>query len=199
MSVIYSIGYATKTIETFIGQLKRYNINVVADVRSVPFSKRFFDYHQDRIQAHLARAGIKYVYLGKELGPRSKDPRHYKDNRQIDFERLAQSALFKDGIQRLNTGLKKGYNIAIMCAEKDPSCCHRSLLIGHYSVNSADMETHHINHDGELESQVQLAERLVQEQGLVEDMFSDSATLKARAHSAQCERMNYIKPTEESP
>ncbi|MCW9000781.1 MAG: DUF488 domain-containing protein, partial [Kangiellaceae bacterium] len=85
---IFTIGYATKPIDVFIKQLKKYEINVVADVRSVPYSKVFFDYHQENITAHLKKSGIRYVYLGEELGPRSKDDDHYDDSGQVQFDRL---------------------------------------------------------------------------------------------------------------
>lgn len=65
-----TIGYATKPIDIYIAQLRQQGVNVVADVRSVPYSKRFFDYHQDALKSHLQSAGIRYVYLGEELGSR---------------------------------------------------------------------------------------------------------------------------------
>ncbi len=101
--MIYSIGYATKPIDTFIDQLHRHDINIVCDVRSVPFSKRFFDYHQHAIKQHLQDAGIRYLYLGDQLGPRSKDPAHYDccyGGLQVQFDRLISSRAFQQGIKR---------------------------------------------------------------------------------------------------
>ncbi len=141
---LYSIGYATKPIATFIEQLKRYDINAVADVRSVPYSATFFDYHQERLEGHLARAGIRYVFLGEELGPRSKDPQHYDSGGQVQFDRLMASPSFQVGIKRLNRGLSKGFRIALMCAEKDPSCCHRSLLIAYALERLESASVQHI-------------------------------------------------------
>ena len=128
---IYTIGYATKPIDEFISQLQRHNIQAVADVRSVPYSKVFIDYHKEAIQRSLARHHIKYVYLGEELGPRSKDDSHYNQSGQVQYDRLMQAPLFLDGLKRLMTGLKKNLTIALMCAEKDPATCHRSLLIAY--------------------------------------------------------------------
>lgn len=132
MSKLYTIGYATKSIEQFILQLQQYEINVVADIRSVPFSKAFADYHQQNIKSHLNKHKIQYVYLGKELGPRSEDDAHYDCHQQVQFDRLMTSEIFQSGIQRLSVGVEKGYRIALMCAEKDPAHCHRSLLVGYF-------------------------------------------------------------------
>ncbi len=156
---LFSIGYATKALREFIEQLQQYAIDVVVDVRSVPYSAAFHDYHRENLQAALSLAGIRYLYLGDELGPRSKDPAHYDDCGQVQFERLMTADLFKEGIERLENGLAKGFGIALMCAEKDPATCHRSLLIGYYLQRQCDVALKHIRHDGSLESQAELEER----------------------------------------
>ena len=48
---LFSIGYATKPIDVFVAQLKHFDIQAVADVRSVPYSKAFHDYHQEAVAA----------------------------------------------------------------------------------------------------------------------------------------------------
>lgn len=194
MPSIYTIGYASKTIIEFIAQLRRHNITAVADVRSVPFSKIFIDYHQHNIQLHLAEAGIRYVYLGDELGPRSKDDSHY-DGRQVNFSKLSQSQLFKKGLQRLTRSYDKGFKVALMCAEKDPANCHRSLLIAYHIQDAeGDWEVKHINHDGSLEKQEELEARLVQLHGIKQDMFTDATQQVISAHDKQCAAVNYKKP-----
>ena len=75
MHALYSIGYATKPLEEFLRQLQQHRIDAIADVRSVPYSRAFHDYHRESLAKRLREAGIAYVYLGEELGPRSKDPR----------------------------------------------------------------------------------------------------------------------------
>ncbi|MAZ89314.1 MAG: hypothetical protein CL693_16915 [Cellvibrionaceae bacterium] len=191
---LFSIGYATKSITTFIEQLQRYGINAVADVRSVPYSATFFDYHQDRLEGHLARAGIRYVYLGKELGPRSKDPEHYDDCGQVQFDRLMTSKLFNPGTKRLTAGLEKGFNIALMCAEKDPSCCHRSLLIA-YALERQSLNTvQHITHNGDIESQAELEKRLSRLQNVEEVLFMGAEQKLEEAYKRHCQLKAYKKP-----
>lgn len=192
--MLYSIGYATKPIGTFLEQLQRYNITAVADVRSVPFSKVFYDYHQGAIEGHLKRAGIDYVYLGEELGPRSKDDSHYDECRQVQFDRLMCAPLFQQGIDRLKNGLAKGYNIGLMCAEKDPATCHRSLLIGYALKHQLNMELQHITHDGELESQQALEERLPELHSLEEDLFLSRDEKMQQAYQLQLRKTSYRRP-----
>lgn len=193
--MIYTIGYATKPIDLFIKQLQQYAISAVCDVRSVPFSKRFFDYHQDAIRQHLNNAQIRYVYLGEELGPRSRNPDHYDACNQVQFEKLMQSDNFLNGLKRLKNGIEQGFTLALMCAEKDPATCHRSLLIGYAVARLWDDELMHINHQGELEAQTQLEQRLKHMHGFDSDLFASEADLLLQAYRKQLKATSYIKPT----
>jgi len=157
---------------TFIAQLQQYEIRAVADVRSVPYSKAFHDYHREALAATLKQHGIHYVYLGEELGPRSKDDAHYDACGQVQFDRLAQSELYQQGVARLQTGLGKGMNIALMCAEKDPADCHRSLLIGYDLKRKLGLELAHITHAGNIETQQQMENRMAEIHGLAGDLFT---------------------------
>lgn len=199
-SSIYTIGYATKPIAVFIQQLQQYNINVVADVRSVPYSKIFHDYHKESIAFYLKQQEIAYVYLGDELGPRSKDDNHYDDTQQVLFDRLMQSSLFEQGVQRLAKGVKKSYNIALMCAEKDPATCHRSLLIGYFLARQGldkqalNCDILHITHDGHIETQNILEQRLCHIHGVEEDLFLSKDERAMQAYQLQLKKTSYRKP-----
>lgn len=192
--MLFSIGYATKPIDVFIEQLQRHSIAVVADVRSVPYSNVFAEYRQENLISSLKNAGIKYVYLGEELGPRSKDADHYDDNNQVQFDRLAKSKLFKQGVERLQRGLDTGFNIALMCAEKDPATCHRSLLVAYHLNREIGIDVQHIDHTGNLESQAELEARLVSLQNLTPDLLSSKEELEKIAYQSQLKRTSYILP-----
>ncbi len=196
--MLYTIGYATKPIEIFLQQLQRYGVTAVADVRSVPFSKAFFDYHQPAIRRRLEGAGIRYVYLGEELGPRSKDPDHYDECGQVQFDRLSQSELFRGGLQRLQDGLQKGFTIAMMCAEKDAASCHRSLLIGYTLQRELGVALQHITHDGLLETQAQLEARLPELHQLGQDLFLSGEESRERAYRMQLQKTSYRLPENRS-
>ena len=197
MSVtLYSIGYATKPFTKFLAQLQGYEVDVVADVRSVPYSAAFHDYHREPLQRALKQQGISYVYLGGELGPRSTNPAHYDETGQVQYDRLQRSENFLDGIERIRTGLAKGLNIALLCAEKDPAFCHRSLLIGHYLARVDTLPVQHIRFDGELESQTELEQRLVSLHELEQDLFAAADDLAELAYKRQVQASSYRKSSD---
>ena len=186
----------------FIAQLKQYQIDVVADVRSVPYSKVFHGYHQEAIKVELKRNDITYVYLGAELGPRSKLPEHYDEHEhgQVQFDRLMQSPLFAEGVERLYAGMEKGFTIAMMCAEKDPATCHRSLLIGYFlarhrqSDQGAALDILHIDHAGQIEKQTALEQRFCDIHALETDLFMSAEERATRAYQQQLKNTSYRKP-----
>ena len=182
---LYSIGYATKPAQTLIEQLQQFSIDVVADIRSVPYSAAFKEYHREALQKALAGASIRYVYLGEELGPRSIDDAHYNEQGQVQFQRLMGSDLFISGIERLQNGLGKNLNIALLCAEKDPAICHRSLLVSYYLERETSIKVQHITHDGKLESQEALEQRLVCLQDMQADLITDTKDLAKLAYDKQ--------------
>ena len=191
---LFSIGYATKPLTTFVDQLQSHEIDAVADVRSVPYSAVFKEYHREPLKASLNDKGIHYVYLGEELGPRSKLDAHYNDEGQVQFHRLMQSELFLSGVERLLTGIEKGMRIAMLCACKDAAICHRSLLVSYYLKHHSNIEVQHINHDGLLESETELENRLIDLQGLKEDLITPMEELTSLAYEKQVKQRAYCKP-----
>lgn len=64
---IFSIGYSTHRIETFIDLLKAHDIKLVIDVRTIPKSRHSPEYNEDELKVFLKKAQIGYRHL-KELG-----------------------------------------------------------------------------------------------------------------------------------
>src|SRR6266508_1360483 len=114
-SPVYTIGHSTHSIERLIELLSRHEISVVCDVRSKPYSRMNPQFNREALKDVLRNAGIKYVFLGKELGARSEDKSCYR-NGQVQYDLLAQTKLFQEGIKRIKEGAKD-YRIALMCAE----------------------------------------------------------------------------------
>lgn len=195
-ATLFSIGYATKPLTEFMVQLQSYEVNVVADVRSVPYSAAFHDYHRELLQRALKQQGISYVYLGKELGPRSTNPAHYDETGRVQYDRLQRAENFLHGIERLLTGLDKALNIALLCAEKDPAFCHRSLLIGHHLARANALPIQHIGFDGALESQAELEQRLVSLHDLEQDLFAAADDLAELAYKRQVQATSYRKSSD---
>lgn len=158
LNPLYTIGYSTRPIEGFLDALQAHSITVVCDVRSSPFSKRNPAFSRDELRMHLRRLGIKYVFLGDELGARPPESDCYV-NGQARYELLAKRPAFQAGIQRLLTGLKT-YRPVIMCAEREPIECHRTILVCRHLVPRS-VEIRHIVEADRFERHVDLERRLV--------------------------------------
>ena len=191
---LFSVGYATKPLDVFLQQLRQYNIDVIADIRSVPYSSAFHDYAREPLQRLLTANELYYIYLGKELGPRSHDPQHYDETGQVQFDRLRRGPDFLSGIARLRNGLSKGLKIALMCAEKDAAFCHRSLLVGHHLLHEENLEVQHLTFSGELESQTELEKRLISIHQLEQDFFLAEGEQAAEAYRHQLIKHSFRKP-----
>lgn len=158
-NVIYTIGHSNASVEFFIGLLKKYGINCLVDVRSMPFSKHTPQFNQSELKKVLFKYGIKYVAMGEEFGARRSDPSLYT-NGYLDFEKTARSTLFLNGIKRVNAGMTQGFCIALMCTEKDPLACHRFSLVARAFHNQGRI-VKHILHDGSVKTHEELEESLV--------------------------------------
>lgn len=118
---VFTIGHSTFSLETFIDLLRQHNINIVADVRSDPYSRFNPQFNRETLKSNLKVHGIRYVFLVNELCARSKDQSCYANGR-VQFKYLEQTDLFRDGIERVIRGADN-YCIALMCSEKEPLEC----------------------------------------------------------------------------
>jgi uncharacterized protein (DUF488 family) len=126
---IFTIGHSNHTGEEFIALLHEHAIEVLVDVRSQPYSKYANHFNSRSLQEAVAAAGMRYLFLGRELGGRPEGAYFYDDEGYVLYDRVAGSPLFLAGIERLQRGVEK-YRVAIMCSEEDPAGCHRHLLVG---------------------------------------------------------------------
>ena len=118
-----------------------------------------------------------------------KGGRRYEGGK-VRYQRLAQTGLFKSGIERVQAGAGK-YRLALMCAEKDPVDCHRTLLVSR-ALERLGIPVRHILADGKLESQAEAMQRLLSLVGLPEsDLFRSQEELIAAACALQEGRIAY--------
>jgi hypothetical protein len=110
---IFTIGHSTHSAEEFVALLRQHQVEAVADVRSSPFSRFNPQFNREPLEQFLKVNGIRYVFLGKELGARSEDRSCYLDGR-VQYGRLAQTPLFQSGLDRVLQGAAK-YRVALMC------------------------------------------------------------------------------------
>jgi uncharacterized protein (DUF488 family) len=190
--MVFTIGHSSHTIEAFVALLRQHKVTAVADVRSAPFSRPNPQFIKDALERDLRAHGIKYVFLGRELGARSDDPSCYEHGR-VQYSRLAGTALFRKGLDRVMRGMRK-HRIALMCAEKEPLECHRTLLVAR-ALEERGVSVQHILADGRLESQGEAMERLLRITGVPhEDLFRTKEQLIAEALARQEQRVAYVDP-----
>ena len=187
---VLTIGYSMHSLETFMAVLRKHGVTALADVRSVPFSRVNPQFNKESLKRNLKVYGIKYVFLGRELGARSHDDSCYENGR-VQYARLARTDLFRSGIERVIRGTND-YHIALMCAEKEPLECHRTLLVGR-ALAERGVIVEHILFDGRLEPHEATMERLLDVFGLpYQDLLRSKAELIAEALARQEERVAYV-------
>ena len=187
---VLTIGHSTHSLDVFVELLRRHGVTALADVRSTPYSRTNPQFNRETLDRHLKLQGIKYVFLGAELGARSNDLTCYEHGR-VQYARLARTDLFRSGIDRVNRGANE-YRIALMCAEKEPLDCHRTLLVARALVELG-VTVQHILADGRLESHDTTMERLLKIVGLPDhELFRSRDQLIADALFRQEQKVAYV-------
>lgn len=151
---LFSIGHSNHPLETFLDLLRQHGIEVLVDVRSHPYSKFASHFEAGSLRKAVVDAGMKYLFLGKELGGRPVGDEFYDAEGHVLYSRVAESPLFLEGIRRLETGVSK-YRVALLCSEEDPSGCHRRLLVGRVLATRGIL-LDHIRGDGRVQTEAQL-------------------------------------------
>ncbi|WP_199827629.1 DUF488 domain-containing protein [Streptomyces specialis] len=188
---LLTIGHSSHNFATFVGLLRGCEITAVADVRSVPFSRFTPQFNQRSVEHGLHKAGLEYVFLGKELGARTDDMTCYVNGR-VQYGRLARTPGFIDGIERLAKGAQS-QRIAIMCTEGEPLDCHRTVLVARVLTDHG-LTIGHIHGNGLVESHTSAMERLMVKFGLAEqELFRTPAERLEEALSRQEQRIAYVK------
>jgi uncharacterized protein (DUF488 family) len=147
---LWSIGHSNHPFERFVALLTQHEIEVLVDVRTSPYSKYAPQFGREAMSAALARVGVKYLYLGKELGGRPVGSRYYAADGRVLYDELAKSELFRAGADRLEQGLTQ-YRCAIMCSEENPCVCHRHLLVSRV-MRARGVEVRHVRGNGRMET-----------------------------------------------
>jgi len=161
--VIKTIGHSNHPIERFVDLLKRGGVRLLVDVRSMPYSRRFPQFGRERLTKSLAEAGIDYRWEGEALGGKPRAPR----------------AAFEAALDRV---IETSHDtpLCLMCAEKEPLDCHRTILVSRWlAERGARIE--HLLADGGTRPHEQVEEALLKKDRGA-DLFEDRAARLARAY-----------------
>lgn len=110
MKTIFTIGHSNKSIDIFVNRLVKERIQVLVDVRSVPYSKYNFQFNRENLRKEVEMLGIKYVFRGRNLGGKMGN-----SNWDEAIDELCRKC--------------ENRRIAIMCSEASPENCHRHSTI----------------------------------------------------------------------
>ncbi len=152
---LYTIGHSNHTPDKFIKLLQDNQIQCLVDVRSKPYSRWVPFANRENLEKLLASVDIQYIYLGNLLGGLLPDLNSAKKaNRLVAYDHIRHEDYFNGGIDRLIEETKK-HRTCILCAEENPSSCHRRLLIG-VSIIARGVQILHIRSDGRIQPEEDL-------------------------------------------
>ncbi|HEY7610917.1 MAG TPA: DUF488 domain-containing protein [Alphaproteobacteria bacterium] len=153
---VYTIGHSNHAIAAFLALLGSSGIGRVADVRSLPYSRRWPQFRRPALEAALAAAGLDYLWLGDALGGRPRDPEQWQAGRP-DYARIAAAPAFQAALDRVVAAAREKPT-ALMCAERDPLDCHRFHLLAP-PLLARGVDIIHVMADGSRETQGEAAAR----------------------------------------
>ncbi len=152
--VLWTIGHSTRPIEEFVGLLQSHGIQLLVDVRTIPFSRRNPQFHRETLARSLREAGLQYQHMSELGGRRKTRPDSVNVGwRNAGFRGYAdymQTQEFWNGLEELvNIGQQSPS--AVMCAEAVPWRCHRTLIADalvirgwtvHHIISASSLKTH---------------------------------------------------------
>jgi uncharacterized protein (DUF488 family) len=183
---LLSIGHSNIAAERFLAMLRAADADIVADVRSVPFSRFFPWFSANNLCTRLAQAGLGYSSYGERLGGRPRDAILYRDG-IADYEMMARVPEFQTALDRLQAEAAQ-HRICLMCAEREPLDCHRCLLVAR-ALAARGLGVGHILHDGSVEPHAATEQRLLAADATEGDLFAPgqedrlAAAYRRRAHA----------------
>ena len=149
---LWTIGHSTLSIEDFIDRLKSFEIQLLADVRSFPGSRRYPHFNKENLNASSAGADIRYEHFPELGGRRRARPDSlnvaWRNESFRGYADYMETKKFVEGVERLQD-IASAHRTAIMCSEAVWWRCHRSLISDYLKVKG--IEVNHIMSIGKAE------------------------------------------------
>ncbi len=189
---VFTIGHSNHSLEVFLALLRMNGVEEVVDVRSSPHSRYKPHFNRKILAKALDEFGIAYIFLGAELGGRPVDRSCYDADGRVRYDLVAQTEAFDAGIRRVMRHADER-RIALMCSEKDPLDCHRTLLVARALVERG-VAVEHILADGGLEAYAATMDRLLAAFKMSPhgDMLHSRNETIAEALSRQAKKVAYV-------
>lgn len=192
---LLTIGHSNHELGAFLELLRRHAVTAVADVRSTPWSRRFPWFARGPLARALGEAGIVYLFLGDALGARPAEASLRDAEGRADFARIAATPRFCAALERVRR-TAVGERVALLCAERDPADCHRTILVCRALRRDPALRILHVRADGSLEPHAETERRLVARAGLAQGrLFDAGGDPVERAYDAAARRIAHVRPT----
>jgi uncharacterized protein (DUF488 family) len=149
MITLFTIGHSRHTAGQFVALLRAHAIEQLVDVRSQPHSKWAPHFDKADLARCLGDQRIEYAFMGRQLGGRPNSREFYRLDGTVDYARRALAPDFVEAIGSLISRLQCRQTV-ILCAEEDPTRCHRRLLVAP-ALARAKVAVVHVRGDGRLE------------------------------------------------
>jgi uncharacterized protein (DUF488 family) len=170
MKPVKTIGHSNHAIARFVALLKAGGVQRLVDVRSTPWSRRHPQFGQTNLARSLGEAGIDYVHEGAALGG--------KPQAGGSYDQLAARPEFKAALDRVVDGAQNKV-LCLMCAEKEPLDCHRTVLVAR-RLAERGVAVEHLLADGGARPHYEVEETLLGKEA-APDLFEDRVARLARA------------------
>ncbi len=189
---VFTVGHSNHSLEAFLMLLVRHGIDEVVDVRSAPYSRYAPQYNHDNLEEALETVGLGYSFLGGELGGRPADHACYDADGRVRYDLLANTDPFDDGIRQIMRRADDS-RLALMCTEKEPLECHRTLLVARGLVERG-VDVEHILASGGIERHEDAMDRLMDIFKLPHngDMFRSRSDVIDEALARQSQKVAYV-------
>jgi uncharacterized protein (DUF488 family) len=150
MPTILTVGHSNHPVGRLIELLQLHAVSLLVDVRSQPYSRFAHQFNRENLQPVVTHAGLRYLFLGEELGGRQLGRITDLQERLAAYERLADSAQFQRGLDRVLEEAASD-TVAILCAEEDPTECHRRVWVAR-GLRERGATVQHMRGDGRVDA-----------------------------------------------
>ena len=139
-NTVYTIGHSNRSLHEFITLLQQNTVHTLVDIRTNPYSGRFPHFSQEVLHEAMDDNGIVYHWAGSQLGGRREStnsishPAMWDDSRR-GFAEYMETTQFERAIVQL-INLAGTAKTTIMCAEKHPEYCHRTLISDYLTLKN---------------------------------------------------------------
>jgi uncharacterized protein (DUF488 family) len=152
---VWTVGHSNHELDDFALLVSNEQIECLVDVRSYPYSRYAPHFNRDELEAAMTRHGVRYLFMGEELGGRPTSEDHYDAEGHALYGPMSEEQSFTAALERLVEGVRR-YRIALVCSEGDPQDCHRRLLVGKV-LTDRGVELRHILPDGTIRTELSVA------------------------------------------